>query len=259
MREAWWAKVLKLRRSRLPVVTVLAFTVAAAVAGLFMFILRNPDRARELGLLSAKAQLRDGTADWPTHLALLAQIVAVGGLLVFGLLIIWTFGREFSDHTAKDLMALPTSRAAVVVAKFATTGAWCLLLAGYLFGLGLAVGAALRLPGWSATIVTTGLSRLLATTVMTVALAAVFAVAASIGRGYLAAVGVMFLTVFTAQIVAALGYGHLFPWSVPATYSGVAGPEQPAAGPIGYTLVALVWIGSVATTVTWWHSADQSR
>ncbi|MEV0143917.1 MULTISPECIES: ABC transporter permease [unclassified Nonomuraea] len=31
---------------------------------------------------------------------------------------IWLFGREFSDHTAKDLLALPTSRTAIVAAKF---------------------------------------------------------------------------------------------------------------------------------------------
>jgi ABC-2 type transport system permease protein len=69
----------------------------------------------------------------------------------------------------------------------------------------------------------------------------------------------MFLTVFNAQILAALGYGHLFLWSVPAIYSGVASPSNPPPAPIGYTLVALVWIGSVATTITWWHGADYSR
>lgn len=259
MREALWAETLKARRSRLPWITILAFTVAAGVGGLFMFILQDPDRARALGLLGAKAQFAGGTADWPTYLGLLAQITAIGGLLIFGLITIWIFGREFSDHTAKDLLALPTSRGEIVAAKFVVTAIWCLLLAGQTFLLGLLVGALLRLPGWTTATVLHGLGRLLATAVMTIMLITVFAVAASVGRGYLAAVGIMFLTVFLAQIVAALGYGHLFPYSVPAVYSGVSGEGHAPIGVTGYTLVVLVGSASIAATAAWWRNADHSR
>ena len=52
------------------------------------------------------------------------------------------------------------------------------------------------------------------------------------GRGYLPGVAVMFLTVLTAQVVAVLGYGAWFPWSVPSLVAGAAGPDQPSrAGP----------------------------
>jgi ABC-2 type transport system permease protein len=259
MGEVLWAESLKLRRSRLPWITTVAFTVAAAVGGLFMFILQDPDRARTLGLLGAKAQLAGGTADWPSYLSLLAQTVAVGGLLIFGLITIWVFGREFSDHTAKDLLALPTSRSAIVAAKFAVTATWCLLLAGQTALLGLLIGALLQLPGWSTAVALHGLARLLATAAMTVLLVATFALAASIGRGYLAAVAVMFLITFLAQIIAALGYGHLFPYSVPAIYSGISGPGHTPVGVTGYTLVVLVGGASVAATTRWWRDADQSR
>ena len=104
---AVWAELLKARRSRVPAVTVLAFTVAALVGGLFMFILQDQRRARALGLLGAKASLAGGAADWPTYLGLLAQTVAVGGLLLFGLVFVWIFGREFAGHTVKDLLAPP--------------------------------------------------------------------------------------------------------------------------------------------------------
>lgn len=259
MREAVWAEVLKARRSRLPGITALAFVVAAGVGGLFMFILLDPDRARALGLLGAKAQFAGTTADWPAYFALLAQTVAVGGLLVFGLIVIWLFGREFSDRTAKDLLALPTSRAAIVGAKFVVAGAWSLLLAVQLCALGLVVGWLLRLPGWSPTVAWSGIGRVMAAAALTVLLVTTFAVAASAARGYLAAVGVMFGTVFLAQIVAALGYGHVFPWSVPAVLSGVSGEQRPAVGTAGYVLVVLVGVVSVAATTVWWRTADQSR
>jgi ABC-2 type transport system permease protein len=259
MREAAWAELVKLRRSRLPWLSMLAFTIAAGVGGLFMFILADPERARTLGLLGAKAQLAGADADWPTFLGFLAQTVAVGGTLIFGLIMIWVFGREFSDHTVKDLLALPVARTTVVAAKFMVTGFWCLLLAGYTYLLGLGIGAVLGLPGWSARTAAHALGVLAATAAMTVLLVTPFGLAASVGRGYLAAVGVMFATVFTAQIIAVLGYGPYFPWSVPALYSGTAGAGQPRPGLPGVLLVIAVGISGVAATALWWRNADQSR
>jgi ABC-2 type transport system permease protein len=173
--------------------------------------------------------------------------------------VIWIFGREFTDRTAKDLLALPTARTSIVAAKFAITGGWCLLLSLETYVLGLAAGALLRLPAWSAATAWQGLGRLLVTTVMTWWLLSVLALAASVGRGYLPAVGAMFVMLFLAQVVAALGYGHLFPWSVPAIYSGLAGPDRDPVGLLGYLLVGLVGAGGVLATLRWWRDADQSR
>jgi ABC-2 type transport system permease protein len=258
MRDAIAVEARKARRSRLPGLTAVAFLIAAAVGGLFMFILADPDRARSLGLLGAKAQLAGGVADWPGYFALLAQTTAVGGALIFGIILIWIFGREFSDRTAKDLLALPTPRTVIAGAKFAVTGVWCLLLAAETYLLGLAIGALLRLPNWSAAAAWLGLGRLLATAVMAWLLMSVLAFAASAGRGYLAAVGVMFVLVFLAQIIAALGYGHVFPWSVPGIYSGIAGEDRPAVGVIGFIGVAVAGCAGIAATLWWWRDADQS-
>jgi ABC-2 type transport system permease protein len=252
-------ELLKVRRSRLPWVTVVAFTIVAGVGGLFMFILQDPGRARALGLLGAKASLSGGTADWPGYFALLAQAVAVGGGLIYGLVVIWLFGREFADRTVKDLLALPTSRGAVVGAKFVVAAGWCLLLAVQVYLLGLLIGAALHLPGWSVMTAAVALGRLLVTAAMAVSLATPLGLAASVGRGYLAAVAVMFAAVFAAQVIAVLGYGRWFPWSVPAIYSGAGGPDQPPPGPVGYSLVVLVGVAAVAGTGAWWRHADQTR
>ena len=81
--------------------------------GLFMVILKDPERARALGLLGAKAQLTAGTADWPTYLSLLGQSVAVGGAVLFAFLTAWVFGREFADKTIRGLLARRTASAAI--------------------------------------------------------------------------------------------------------------------------------------------------
>jgi ABC-2 type transport system permease protein len=257
MIPAIWCEVLKLRRSRAWWLTLLAFTVVDAMGGLFMFIGQDRERARALGLLGTKAQLTDIAADWDGYFALLAQIVAVGGTLVFGMLTIWMFGREFSDHTVKDLLALPTSRTAIVTAKFTVTAGWCLILAGYLFLLALTIGAFLRLPGWSGPLAIDNLVTLLTTSILTGLLMPSFALAASIGRGYLPAVGTLFVTVFLAQITTVLGYGAYFPFSIPALHAQIGGPDQTPPGPVSFLLVLTAWTAAVSTTLIWWRHADQ--
>jgi ABC-2 type transport system permease protein len=251
-----WAEALKLVRSKLWWLTLAAFTVAAGVGGLFMFIGLDPQRARSLGLIGTKAEIAGLVSDWSGFLALLAQIVAVGGWGVFGMAAAWILGREFSDGSVRDLLALPTSRAVIVSAKFMALAVWCALLVGYLALLGIAIGAGLGLPGWSGAVATTGLTRLIGTAALTILLVPVLGFAASVGRGYLPAVATLLVTTFLAQIIAAIGYGEYFPFSVPALYSGVPGPARPVPGAFGALLVLAVGVAAVAGTIHWWNHAD---
>ena len=68
-----WAETLKARRSKVPLLASIGFTLAPLMDGLFMFIMKDPERAREMGLLSVKAQLAMSTADWPTFFGVLTQ------------------------------------------------------------------------------------------------------------------------------------------------------------------------------------------
>ncbi|MCX2948825.1 ABC transporter permease [Lentzea sp. NEAU-D7] len=256
MIDALATEALKTRRSRVPLVTAVVFTVAVLVGGLFMFILQDQERARSLGLIGTKAALVGGQADWPTYFSFLAQITAVGGIVVFGLVSVWLFGREFSQNTVKDLLALPTSRTSIVAAKFVVALVWCLALTFQLLVLGLLIGVALGLPGLSAEVLARGAAVIVATAVMTMLLTTPIAFASSVGRGYLPGFGVIIASVFCAQIVAALGYGRYFPWSVPALFSGLAGPDQVPTGVLGVVLVGAT--GAVATAL-WWRNADQDR
>src|SRR5512146_2087566 len=111
-------ETLKMIRSKVPLFTAIGFCMAPLAGGLFMVILKDPEAAKSFGLITAKAQLLTGTADWPSLLNFLAQAVAAGGMILFSIITIWVFGREFSDHTVKELLALPTRRETIVTAKF---------------------------------------------------------------------------------------------------------------------------------------------
>ena len=117
-------------------ITLAAFSLAPLMGGFFMLILKDPELAQSSGLLGAKAQLQ-GEATWPSYLGLLAQVIAVGGILVFGFVTSWVFGRGYADRTSKDLLALPYSRGIIVIAKFISVFITSILLSIHVVVVGL--------------------------------------------------------------------------------------------------------------------------
>ena len=256
--QAVWVELLKARRSRVPFFTALGFSMVPLVGGFFMIILKDPELARRVGLISVKAQMLAGVADWPTYLGFLAQATAVGGSLIFSLIGSWVFGREYSDRTLKDLLALPTSRYAIVLAKFIVVMLWSAGLVVILYFLGLVVGQAVDLPPAPAEVFWQGTQTLIVTAGLTIALVTPIAFFASAGHGYLPPMGVALLFFALAQVIAIVGYGEYFPWSIPALYSDISGNQAAAIGGISFVIVILTGLAGITSTLLWWELADQT-
>lgn len=257
--SALWAETLKMIRSKVPLFCVIGFSMAPLAGGLFMIILKDPQAARSMGLISTKAQIMVGTADWPAFFNLLTQAVAAGGAILFAIITIWIFGREFSDHTVKELLALPTSRGAIVTAKFIVIVAGTLAMTVFIFGVSLVVGRLVVIPGWSTELAYTAFINILGTALLTIPLMSFVALIASAGRGYLAPFGWTIFTLVLANIAAVMGWGDWFPWAVPGLFSGAAGPRTGQLGLHSYVIVILASLIGLAATFYWWRNADQTR
>lgn len=251
-------ELLKARRSKVPLFTALALAMAPLAGGFFMIVMKDPKVAQRMGMISAKAQIVGGAADWPTYMGLLAQAVAIGGFMVFSIIASWVFGREHSDRTFKDLLALPTGRTTIVLAKFAVCAVWGVLLALLVYGLGLVVGVLVGLPPAPAAVMIQGSLTVAGAAVLTMLLTTPVAFFAGVGRGYLAPMGIAIFFVVLAQVVAAAGWGEYFPWAIPALYAGMAGPEDAQLGMISYGLVVGTAVIGLAGTVWWWGRADHT-
>lgn len=239
--------------------TLLVFLLIPLVGGFFTFVLKDPALAQRLGVISLKAQIIGGSADWPTFIGILTQAVAIGGFILFSLIASWVFGREFADHTIGDLLALPTARSSFVLAKFFLILCWSAALTTVAMLVGLAVGAVLDLPAVQPATIQQAAVVLIITSGLTILLVTPIAFIASAGRGYLPPLGAAILAMILAQIVAAAGWGDYFPWSVPALYAGTAGPAYAELGPISFLLVGLVSLAGLLATFAWWEFADQTH
>lgn len=254
-----WAESLKVRKSKILWMTILFFIFMPCMMGVLIFVVENPEFASKLGMVGTKAaMIRFGNADWPTYLGLLNQVIVGVGLLGFGIVTSWVFGREYSDRTAKDLLSLPVSRSVIVLSKVIVVVGWCVLLSLVLFAFGLLVGGMIHLSGWSTDVVLHNAYIFFVISLLTLVLCPPVAFFASYGRGYLPPIGFIIVTLMIAQFVGLVNLSPYFPWAIPILIIEAAAAEGAQVGIVSYVILfSTSGLGLIAT-LAWWLYADQS-
>lgn len=257
--QALQAEFLKNKYSNILWATFIAFALAPIMGGVFILIINDPDSLAKAGGLAAKAKAMDFQSNWKSYLSLLTQTVGVGGVLVFGFVASWIFGREYSDGTAKDLLSLPTSRTKILNAKFAVYLIWCLALVISNLLIGLLIGTILQLPTIEINLLIPLFLDYFVTTFLTILIGVPIAFFAIWGKGYLAPLGFVALTLVFAQIITATGFGSYFPWSIPGLYSGAGGEYKKLLDNYSYSILILICIAGYLATVIYWKTSDQTK
>lgn len=261
MKSLWAAlavECMKLRRSKIVWVTFLLFLFIPFMMGLMFFVQKHPEIAAKLGIIGTKANmLRLGNADWPAYLGFLTQGMAGIGLIGFGFVTSWVFGREYSDRTVKDILALPVSRSFIVFAKFIIVVLWCILLTFVFWAFGLIFGKLIDISGWSAEIIIQFTNTYIATSLLTILLCTPVAFLASYSRGYLLPMAFVILTLLLANFTGLLGLGPYFPWAIPGLLSVPAGTEGMGLIVSSYFILTITSILGLGGTLAWWRYADQ--
>jgi len=189
---------------------------------------------------------------WTAYFGMLAQIVSVAALLGAGVVVSWSFRREFGDATVSGLFALPTSRTTIAGAKMVVLTVWTLAVAVLTVAAAIALApvAELHLPVDGGTepplkVVLVGLCAGL--------LALPLGLVATLARGHLPAVASLILIVVVTQIVTVVGVGGWFPYAAVSLWSGLGGAE--AADQITLAQLVLIpvtaGIGCAATLWRW--------
>jgi ABC-2 type transport system permease protein len=251
-----WIEARKVTRSKMPLFTALGSMLVPLGIGFLVFLAKNPELSRNLGLVGAKADLTAYYAtDWSSYMGLMAMIIAAAGFFLFVLIISWVFGREFTEGTLKDMLAVPVPRSSILMAKLLVVGAWSGILTVGIAALGLGLGALIRLPNGSMNTFLQGSGRIVITACLVYTVVLPFAFLASAGRGYLLPLGAAVLALILANLSAIAGWGDYFPWGIPGMFTQADSPLPPAS----YAIAVMTGVLGVAATYLWWKYADQSR
>lgn len=257
--DAFLAELLKIKYSKMIWATLIAFGLAPVMGAVFMLIIQDAEALENAGGLAVKAKAMNFEANWKSYLDILVQAVGVGGVLIFGFVASWIFGREYSEGTAKDMMALPTSRRTILNAKFMLYVLWCVVLVLSNLLAAAVLGNLIGLSDFQWGEVSGKFYDYLITTVLTVSIGTPIAFFALYGKGYLAPLGFVALTLVFAQVIAATGYGTYFPWSIPGLYSGAGGAYKSLLDMVSYGIVAMTAVLGYISTVLYWNLADHSK
>ena len=258
MKEALWMELLKLRRTKIFPVSVYFFIFIGIMMGMLMFLSMHPEIASRSAAIRMKTSFL-GSIDWGAYYELLIQIVLTLVVIGSGVITSWVFGREFSDRTIKDLLALPVSRSKIVVSKLIVLLGWSLLLSVFVLIAALITGIAVRIPGWDPEAFLPFLRNFMLCSLLNVLLITPVALIASIGRGYILPISFVILIMVLTQLlfVGLPAFTFWFPWALPALVSGVAGDAIPPPGFVSYLLYGILVLGGLVGTLAWWKLADQ--
>lgn len=252
MRAAVQVEAWKLRRSRVTATATLLIGLLLPALGLAFYSVAISGGN---GALAGKAGALLTGEGWKGYLGLVDQIAAVAFFLGAGIVVAWVFGREHVDRTFPALFARPTSLGTIAAAKFMVLAIWVAVLAGVVALIALALGLVGGVGSLDADVVTEVLG-LFFICVGAGALALTVGYVASIGHGYLPAIGALIVIIAVSQVAVLFGTGAWFPYAVPGLLA-VAGTEGiPEPGVAQVILVPALASFAVWLTVRWWGDAE---
>lgn len=255
---ALWVEILKIRKSKMLWATILVFMFVPLMMGLLMFVQIHPEISGKLGMIGNKASmLRFGEPNWQNYFTLLVQGFAGVGVIGIGFVACWVFGREFSEHTIKDILVLPISRSHIVISKFIVVVIWSIILSLVYFIISLFAGLLIDIPDWSDELVLLNFSKYFITSLLTIILSTPVAFLASYSRGYMLPMGFVILTLIVANFTGIVGLGPYFPWAIPGLYGTASGLESLQLNNASYIILFSTGILGLFGTLAIWRFADQ--
>jgi ABC-type transport system involved in multi-copper enzyme maturation permease subunit len=253
----FWAELLKIRTSKMFWGTIVVFVFISCMMGLLFLVQIHPEISSKLGIIGTKASmLKLGPPTWENYFSLLIQGIASIGLIGVGFVASWVFGSEFSEHTIKDILALPVSRTYIVVSKFLVVTIWSIILSVVFFAVGLFIGSLIGFSDWSKEVYLHFAKNYVVTYLLLLFLSTPVAFFASYGRGYMISLGFVILTLILASFIGMVGLGPYFPWAIPGLYGAPGGTADQSLTMASYIILGCTSALGLFGTLFFWKFAD---
>ncbi len=245
MVRALTAELTKLKRASLPLWSVVTVLLAPVMSNIFAY-------AQDSG----ESQL-----SWPEFFKLGAMTMGTWwGILLFGLITAFVFGREYAEGVSPNMLTAPARREYFVLAKFAVLSVWVFVLAILsLVAQGLAAFA-MGLDGFAWVEVWPVVGDVLTVALLILLTQPLIAFVAIASRGVFAPMILSAAGFLTGMLGGIAGWGDWLPWAMPTvvggTLFGLIIPIETRLTAGSWAIAAGLAVIGIAATLVWTNRAD---
>jgi len=190
---------------------------------------------------------------------MLTLLVGMGGMLLLPFIVAYLFGREYTDGTAKNLLALPVGRHWFALAKLLVAAAWWAVLVVAVVAEAFALGLLLGLPDFSTALAARAVRDAMTAGAVAYLLTPIVAWIALLGRGYMPPLGFALGMLVLGQLLSKTGWAVWFPWSIVPLWIGALGQPVTALPPGSFVVLSFAFLAGVAATAAQLRYADNAQ
>ena len=251
------AEFLKLKRSRMPLWSGLIVLVAGSLGLAVLPVLSDPAIQTQIakgGGVFAKAVAAGAYGPtWANYLRIgLQGMSGSWGVLTFGFVTAYLFGREFKEGTAKTMLALPLRREYFVLAKMLVLAAWVLCLGALSVLVTMGSAVALGAGGFAWTHVLKNVIDTLGVTVLLYLTLPLVAWFAMLGKGYLPPMLYSLAAMMVSNGLVETPLSRWVPWNMPLHLVGASWyPVPPSALTAGSWAIAVIFFLAGLAALVW--------
>ena len=251
------AEFLKLKRSRMPLWWGLIVLVAGSLGLAVLPVLSDPAIQTQIakgGGVFAKAVAAGAYGPtWANYLRIgLQGMSGSWGVLTFGFVTAYLFGREFKEGTAKTMLTLPLRREYFVLAKMLVLAAWVLCLGALSVLVTMGSAVALGAGGFAWTHVLKNVIDTLGVTVLLYLTLPLVAWFAMLGKGYLPPMLYSLAAMMVSNGLVETPLSRWVPWNMPLHLVGASWyPVPPSALTAGSWAIAVIFFLAGLAALVW--------
>lgn len=240
------AEFTKLKRASLPWWTVVTVLIGPSLSNVF----------------ATASEISAERISWPEFFNLGSMAMGTWyGILLFGLIAAFVFGREYAEGVAPNMMTVPTRREYFVIAKLIMLAVWVAVLAILAVFAQAVWAAVLGLDGFTWSAVREGAGDMLTVALLIFLTLPLVALVAVASRGVFAPMIFSAIAFSAAMIGGIAGWGDWLPWAMPTAIGGtflgpVVAGRLPELTAWSWAIAVGVFVSGTAAVVAWVNRAD---
>ncbi|SDX41516.1 bacitracin transport system permease protein [Marininema mesophilum] len=228
-----YTELLKLKRSKMFLLSIIGAAVAPLMVAIAMFI-QEPTVLAKFDVLFLNTS---------------KYAVLIIGAPLYGVITAYLYSREYTEDTLKNLLTIPVSRISLLMSKWILLFFWIMLLTLVVWGLALLMGILLQFEGLSFLMVTQSFGKFAIAGVFLFILSTPIVLITLMLKNFVPTIVVTIVITLLNVMLATSEHRGLFPWVAALDIAnGTLEPTYPSE--VSYLLIAATaFLGFIASIV----------